>query len=453
MGNEIELISDGDGLAVIGQGQDIEQFFHSSGLDVIKSRSLDLTRLSSLAGKGAAAVQVGSEITTNSGRWVKLTAESAEAVKRYGLMQTKSHGVSHAMIGQPGKIQQWIQIDSLSLITNSPAMLMGASAILQQMALQEQMDAIVEYLETISEKVDDVLRNQKDAVIADMIGIDLMIDDAMTVRDQVGSVSEVTWSKVQSSGMTIARTQGYALRQLDAISEKLGKKADMGDIAKASREAEPQVREWLAVIARTFQLQDAVSTLEIDRIFEVSPDELENHRLGLNTARQNRLERIAGSTAQLLFQMEETVKRANSKVLFNPFDSPAAVKSSNQIAAGVLEFRDRLEIDQGHESTEAKRWTQAATEVRDKVLVSTTEGIATAGRIGAKTFDRTTEIFRSVDLDGDGVPDQSRAATAATEIGSAVKGAASEVAGALGNLFNRRGSTETAPDKSVPADD
>lgn len=41
---------------------------------------------------------------------MKLTAESAEAVKKYGLMPTKTPGVSHAMIGEPGDIRQWLQI-------------------------------------------------------------------------------------------------------------------------------------------------------------------------------------------------------------------------------------------------------------------------------------------------------------------------------------------------------
>lgn len=34
-----------------------------------------------------------------------------------------------------------------------------------------------------------------------------------------------------------------------AIAENLEKKADLGRIAKATKDAEPTVREWLAVIA------------------------------------------------------------------------------------------------------------------------------------------------------------------------------------------------------------
>ena len=37
----------------------------------------------------------------NPGR-IKMTEESAQAVKKFGLMDTKTRGVKHAMVGQPG---------------------------------------------------------------------------------------------------------------------------------------------------------------------------------------------------------------------------------------------------------------------------------------------------------------------------------------------------------------
>jgi hypothetical protein len=453
MGSEIELVSDGDGLAVIGNSADVERFFLSAGLDKAASKDLDLHRLWSFSGTGGVAAQIGADLAANSGRWVKLTAESAEAVKKYGLMPTKTPRVSHAMIGEPGDIKQWLQIaQAPSALLSGPFALTALSTMMQQRAMQQQMDEIVGYLQEINEKVDDVLRGQKDAVLADMIGVDLIIEEALAVRDQVGRVSEVTWSKVQATGMTIARTQAYALRQLDVIAEKL-EKANLGEVAKAAKEAEPRVREWLAVLARTFQLQDGVSVLELDRVLDASPGELDSHRLGLTTARQNRLELIGRSTARLLTQMDETVRKANSKVLLNPFDSPAAVKSSNQITTGVLDFRGRLGIESGHEAKDAKRWGQAAAEVRDKLLAAASEGASAAERLGAETFDRATEVFRPVDIDGDGTPDQPRAATAAEEAGAAIKGAAAGIAGAFGTLFQRKTAAPVLDDNVEPVED
>ncbi|MFT4296862.1 MAG: hypothetical protein QM582_15775 [Micropruina sp.] len=439
MSRDIELISDGDGLAVIGNSSDIERFFLHTGLDQVPSRDLDLHKLWTASGTAGTALQVGADVAANSGRWVKLTAESAEAVRKYGLMATKTPGVSHAMIGQPGDIKQWLQIaQAPSVLLSGPFALTALSTMMQQQAMQQQMDEIVDYLELINEKVDDILRGQKDAVLADMIGVDLIVEDALTVRDEVGRVSETTWSKVQATSQTIARTQAYALQELDAIAEKLQKKADLGEIARATKDAEPRVREWLAVLARTFQLEDGVSVLELDRVLDSSPQELEAHRVGLVKARQNRLERIARSTAALLAQMDETVQKANAKVLLNPFDSPAAVKSSNRVAVEVHNLRGRLGIEAGREAADAKRWSQAAGEALDKVRVSTTESAIAANRLGARTFDRATGLFRAVDTDGDGVPDQPRAAAAVEQAGAAIKDAAAGVAGAVGGIFQRK---------------
>jgi hypothetical protein len=83
---------------------------------------------------------------------------------------------------------------------------------------------------------------------------------------------------------TIAETQAYALRQLDALAEKMERKAKIDDLATTAKEAESMVREWLAVLARCFQLQGAIAVLELDRVLDASPEELDGHRLGLKPA-------------------------------------------------------------------------------------------------------------------------------------------------------------------------
>src|SRR5690606_4142653 len=170
----------------------------------------------------------------------------------------------------------------------SPAVLAGAAGIMAQLAMQQAMTEILDHLAVIEEKIDDVLRAQKDSALSEMIGVDLLIDEAMTVRETVGAVSEVTWSKVQGTALTIARTEAYALRRLDALAEKLERTPAIADLAKVARAAEPEVREWLAVLAHCVRLQDALAVLELDRVLGSAPDELDQHRLGLRTARGKR---------------------------------------------------------------------------------------------------------------------------------------------------------------------
>jgi hypothetical protein len=390
MDSEIELISDGDGLAVIGSPTAVDRFLVSEGLP---SKDLGLNRLGSVLSAGAGAAQAGSEIAANSGRWVQLTEESAKAIKKYNLMKGSEAGVSRAVLTENGKIKGLLElVRTPGSLPANPAFLAGAAGLMAQLAMQQSMDEITDYLATIDEKVDDVLRAQKDAVLADMIGVDFVIEEAMTVREHVGRVSETTWSKVQATSTTVARTQGYALRQLDALAEKVEHKAKIGDLARTSKEAESKVQEWLAVLARCFQLQDAIAVLELDRVLDASPQELDRHRLGLRAARQNRLELISRSTERLMARMNAAAGTANTKVLLHPTASRTVVHSSNHVATAVVDFQGRLGIERGRQSLEAKRWVDAAAEVRDKVLEAGAEGVGAARRVGHETIGRARSV-------------------------------------------------------------
>ena len=389
MDNEIQLISDGDGLAVIGNPTDVERFLASEGLP---SRDLGLPRLGSVLTAGAGAAQASSEIAANSGRWVQLTKQSAHLVDKYGLRESSKSGLSTGVLkGNNGQVRGFVEFAKgpapRSLLTN-PAILAGAAGIMAQVAMQQTMDEITDYLAIIDEKLDDVLRAQKDAVVADMIGADLVIEEAMTIREQVGRVSEVTWSKVHGTSATIARTQAYALRQLDALAEKLERKPAIGDLAQTAKEAESTVHEWLAVLARCFQLQDAIAVLELDRVLDASPDELDRHRLGLRTARENRRELISRSTERLMARMDAAARTANAKVLLHPAASKTVVHSSNDVAIAVVDFHERLGIESGRESLDARRWADAAAEARDKALETGAVGVDAAKRFGSESFGR-----------------------------------------------------------------
>jgi hypothetical protein len=389
--DDIQLISDGDGLAVIGSPMAVEGFLVSEGLS---SKDLGLPRLGSTLSAAAGAAQAGSEIAASSGRWVKLTPQSAQALKKYALMKGSRPGVSRAVLTENGKIKGALEFvrGPGSLLTN-PALLAGVAGLMAQLAMQQTMDEITDYLAVIDEKVDDVLRAQKDAVLADIIGAGFVIEEAMTVREQVSRVSEVTWSKVQATSMTIARTQAYALRQLDALAEKMEHKTKIGDLAKASRDAESTVREWLAVLARCFQLHDAIAVLELDRVLDASPDELDRHRLALRAARQSRMELISRSTERLMARVDAAAGTANTKVLLHPTASPAVVHSGNQVAIAVADFHGRLGIEPGRQSMDARRWADAAAETRDNMLETGAEGVNVARRLGNETLDRARSVM------------------------------------------------------------
>ncbi|MEG8036899.1 hypothetical protein QP157_16745 [Sphingomonas sp. LR61] len=194
MTDEIEVVRDDEGVAIIGDPTAVERFLSSNGL---ASRELTLPRWSEVSSSGSMAAQAGAGLSA-SGRWVKLTKDSAKALKDFPAMKGSNPSVSRAVVTDGGKIKGILQFVKTpgSVLTN-PAILTGAAGVMAQLAMQQAMDEITDYLAKIDAKLDDVLRAQKDQVFSDMIGVDLLLSEALTIREQVGGVNDVTWSKIQ----------------------------------------------------------------------------------------------------------------------------------------------------------------------------------------------------------------------------------------------------------------
>lgn len=329
---------------------------------------------------------------------MKLTEESAKLVKKHGLRESSTSGLKTGVVkGSKGKVKGFVEfVKTPGTTLTNPALLAGAAGVMSQLAMQQTMNEITDYLATIDEKVDDVLRAQKDEVLARMIGVGFVLDEAMTIREHGGRVNEVTWSKVQATAATIAETQAYALRQLDALAEKLESKSKIGDLAEASKRAESTVGEWLAVLARCFQLTDAIAILELDRVFDAAPSELDAHRRGLRAARQDRLDTISRSTDGVMARLDAAASRANAKVLMHPNASPAVVQSRDHVSVAVAGFEGRLGIESGRQPMDATRWREAALDVRDRALETGAERAGAARDLGSVAFNRARSTTSNV---------------------------------------------------------
>lgn len=362
MGDEIELISDGDGLAVVGDKSAVERFLSERGLLAL-SEDLGLHKLGALAQVADSVVTGASEVAANSGRWLKLTKESAAVVKEFGLMETKTAGISHAMIGDPGSISKWLQVDTGAgaMLTN-PAMLAGAAGVMAQLARQAEIREIKAYLERIDEKLDDVRRGQRDAQLAKMDGVAFAIKEAAKVREVTGHVSEVNWSKVQSASTTIGETQSYAIRQLRGHAEKLEAAKKVGDIAKAAREVEADSAVWLAVLARCFELQESIAVIELDRVLEAAPADLDGHRAALDEAREERRSLILTQTAQLMERMVSAAGTARLNVLLHLPSAKRVVDAVQVVGAAVDGFHQPLGIEPTTTEVQPVRFQEALKE-------------------------------------------------------------------------------------------
>lgn len=76
-------------------------------------------------------------------------------------------------------------------------------------------------------------------------------------------------------------------------------------------------------------------------------------------------------------------------------------------------------------------------------------GAAAVGAGVASAAGTATRSFRSVDIDGDGIPDEPRALTKVKDIGGAIAGTAGSRGGSVTGLFKSRKGGQDLTDGSV----
>lgn len=366
-GGEHVVISDGDGLAVFGDPQAVEQYLRREGL-WDDSKKLDLGWLRHVVTFGAETVQTAADVAANSGRWVKLTKESAAAVDEHGFMDTKTPGVRWLMAGKPGDISKWLSTETgpITSAAANPETLAGLNSLLSnaagamaQMERKQELKEITELLSAIDGKLDDVRRAQRDGVLAKLDGVSFAIREAMSIRETTGHVSGPSWSKVQHLTAEIAEIESSALRALDALASKAESAQKVGDLAKRSAEMVSEVDVWLSVLARCFQLHEEAAVLELDHVSEVAPADLDGHRLALRESRDGLRERITNTTIGLVGRLDKAANDADLQVLLHSRSVRAIVQSSNQVGDSVTAFHGPLGIEAERETVSSTRWRTA----------------------------------------------------------------------------------------------
>lgn len=284
--------------------------------------------------------------------YLKLTPESAKRLKDAGgLMKTKTKGVSHAMLGQTGRDSlKWLQVeDGAGALLTNPAVLAGVGGLMSQFAQQAEARELRELLLRIDEKLDDVRRGQRDAVLARMKSSAAAIEEAMILRAEGGD-PRTTWDKVSGVSESILNVQEEALLALGALADRVEGKRKAGELKKVAQEIEREVAIQLAVLARCFELQDEFRVVELDHVLATAPENLEGHRRGVAAARENRRSAVTAHTSRLMAQMDAAGGIANENILLHAGVARAVVGSLNATAATVDDFHGPLGIESSRDS-------------------------------------------------------------------------------------------------------
>ncbi len=361
--SEVELVTDGESLLVVGdKRRDVKKFLKAHGLLEHAQKFGDKNLVPILRASGDLAHSV-SETVKESGMWLKLTEESAAAVKEYGLMDSKQSGVAHAMVGKPGDIKKWLSVDvSATAKFANPAVLSGVGSSLTQTSREQEAAQLRILLEKIGQKVEKILQGQRYDILGDLAGIERTIQEAMYVRELEGTIDQLTWSKIDGAPMNVRQVQAKALLNLDGIAADLEKKQDFKELKMDIESAKAEVETWLSTIARCTIALDELTVLELDHYAELEPGNLENRRLTLSTARGHDQESLLKSIAGLMARMDRAAGEADDHKILHAIAVPRMLKSIDSAREAVATFSEAVGMNIDWEKYDATQWLEAIRE-------------------------------------------------------------------------------------------
>ncbi|MDO5678650.1 MAG: hypothetical protein Q4G35_14230, partial [Propionibacteriaceae bacterium] len=372
---EVILFEDGDGFLVFGREAALAEVEASTP---VATRTIEPSKLAQL-GNIVSGIGQWQEM---SGRWMKLTPESAHLKQMAGAIGSKDGHLLGMVRGDKGQIYKHLRFEHAMLTPAAPAAL-GAMAT--QMALQAALDEITEYLEVIDAKLDRLLKQRKLESLGMLGGVTFAIEEAESILEQTGVVSAITWSKVQANSLALQSMQAESVAQLNALGDLVTQAGrDPDKIADILADVTEDAPFWLGVLARTIALQDRQYALELERVSEAEPDQLSSHREGIRIARAERLRRIGAALATISTSVREATDSSTLTKVLNPLSVPRVITRANTVNGEVARFADKAGLgDLPAEEVAGTPWGAAVqTLLGDAAGAVSATSLDAAGKVG-----------------------------------------------------------------------
>lgn len=389
--NDLVALQDDHGILLLGDPAEIDRSLAEQGLvaKVVSPRNAAVA--------GAVTQGIG-EVLANSGRYLKLIPEHAAAVKAAGGFSTTASGdIAAVLRNADGTILKHLAFQApgkAALATTAAPVALGA--MMTQLAIEQAISEVTDYLAVIDAKLDKVLEHQQDVEWANLRGVELLIKDAESMREKLGSLPSTTWSQLQGSAQTLATCQAMALKKLDRLRREVLTARGLGDTEKATEAVQRDVELWLGVLATAASLRDRVAMLELDRVAAETPEQLEAHERALRQTRAERLARLDAAVEALAGQMREAALKANSNKVLRPRLAAKIHDHHDDVRHKSLAFAEALELDcSTSDSLEEVTWTRAVSQLvgdqARKAKENAVEAASTVREVSERAADKVRE--------------------------------------------------------------
>lgn len=390
--DEVAVVVGNEGALLLGPAAALDRLDNSAELSPITPELLRR------AGNALSGIEKYQE---QSGRWLKIDADSAKYLQAHGINPRDLRAGVVRVKDLPqdlpkrsgGRLLKHLKFERAGLFT--PAAPMALASMMQQAAVEKQMEQMQDYLERIDAKIDAVLRFQKDTLAGEIDGIAEVLAEALLVLEGTEEVTDTQWATVQHLHADLSKLQGRALRHLNAVAEKMDEsKTTPGKVKATFQETNAEARSWLYELARTVQLQNQMYVLQLNRVDAVEGEVAKDYAAAVASSREKRATRLAKS----LSTMADTAhKLGDFAALRKVIDrnSPKAVREVNHFFGQLRDFSAAADLEvEGVEDLEPVRHIAAARELASSGAAKTREAAATSQHRAAEAVGGVAQRAR-----------------------------------------------------------
>ena len=344
----VELIVRGSEAIVIGDEAAVQEFTDSLAVPESKTAGIgrDLARTFAQQLKSSGTLVQGiSEISENSGRFVRLTKETLEGIKEFGLVDTDVPGIKHVMLGTRGNIKKWAQMEvGIGSKLLNPAMLSGIGGMMTQLAQQQSMAEITAYVKSIDHKLDAVIRKVDETKKSDLSGLLKTLREAILRYEREGIVDPRFMNEIISFQNTVNVVESYAWDQIIGIVNDLPRQGGIKKVQAATDSAHHEISQWLGFLATVYLAEVRLDDFKLKEKREQSIEAYNQELETLHALRAHRDGERAKRITTLGKAAYEVARYAEKRRIMNQARALGLHQQANEILKLTYDFGEAMQL-------------------------------------------------------------------------------------------------------------
>ena len=228
-------------------------------------------------------------------------------------------------------------------------------------AAKQGADKFARSLESIDKKIELVIRDQKDQAVASILSDRDAVQKAAVSFQETGAVLKTSWSSIANSGRGVGASIHYALTKIDGHSHDIRQNIEsMPGLRDATKRAKDELEVWFAILLNAFYIEEQLLSLEMNRVFQESPESVEGHFKANEQLFASQIENVQSAFLELSDLLEPSWENARAWQVLKPAETEEIYDNLLEINEHLNRFASATGAEQNDWSSRHKRnWGEA----------------------------------------------------------------------------------------------